>query len=109
LLADYLPQADESKACQAAAAAARGAAQLAFCSPTERKCTARVNHAATHQWHHEGMNDKWSRDSFLLGSGSVDNHGGYLRGFFLTTYLLTTRQFSVGLSISIPKKNLVVK
>lgn len=44
-----------------------GAAQLAFCSPTERKCTARLNHAATHQWHHEGMNDKWARDSFPLG------------------------------------------
>jgi hypothetical protein len=29
------------------------------------------------------MNDKWSRDSFLLGSGSVDNHGGYLRCFFV--------------------------
>jgi hypothetical protein len=35
----------------------------------------------------EGMNDKWSRDSFLLGSSSVDNHGGYLRCFFFPTLL----------------------
>jgi hypothetical protein len=39
--------------------------------------------------HHEGMNDKWSRDSFLLGSGSVDNHGSYLRFFCFTIYLPT--------------------
>ncbi len=51
---------------------------------------ARRNASARRDWptqhppvHHEGMNDKWSRDSFLLGSGSVDNHGGYLRCFFV--------------------------
>jgi hypothetical protein len=32
--------------------------------------------------HHEGMNDKWLWNNFLLGSSSLAIHGGYLSYFF---------------------------
>jgi hypothetical protein len=82
-----------SRLMRAKHAAARGAAQLAFGTPTERKCAARLNqhHPPVH---HERMNDKWSRDSVLLGSSSVDNHGGYLRCLFFPTYLPTNNQLA---------------
>jgi hypothetical protein len=55
-----------------------------------RKASARPDWTTQHPpVHHEGMNDKWSWDSFLLGSGSVDNHGSYLRFFCFTIYLPT--------------------
>jgi hypothetical protein len=38
------------------------------------------------------MNDKWSGSSFLFGSSSLVNHGGYLSWFFLTTNFITNSQ-----------------
>jgi hypothetical protein len=38
------------------------------------------------------MDGKWSGNSFLLGSSSLANYGGYLSYFFFPTYTPTTHK-----------------
>jgi hypothetical protein len=59
---------------------------------------------STHQFHHEGwmdgwMDDKLSRNSFLLASSSLANRCGYLSCFFFPTYLLTTHKQVVSMYV----------
>jgi hypothetical protein len=48
------------------------------------------------------MNDKWSRNKFLLGFNSLANHGGYLSCFFFP--YLPTNNPQVGCGVLIGRK-----
>jgi hypothetical protein len=45
-------------------------------SYTKKNISRKINGLATMNQHTMKMDDKWSGNNFLLGSSSIDNHGG---------------------------------